>query len=58
MKLSIKINKIKCINHLEISLPVTPGLYGITGQNGSGKSTIVTCASSVFFDLNLNSATL
>lgn len=51
MKLSIKINKIKCINHLEISLPVTPGLYGITGQNGSGKSTIVTCASSVFFDL-------
>ena len=51
MELCIKINRIKCINHLDISLPVNPGLYAITGQNGSGKSTIVTCASSVFFDL-------
>ncbi|MBR5033759.1 MAG: AAA family ATPase [Bacteroidales bacterium] len=51
MKLSIKIHKIKCIEDFEINLPIEKGLYAITGQNGSGKSTIVACASSVFFNL-------
>ena len=51
MKLKMHIKKIKCIDDLEISLPIERGLYAITGQNGSGKSTIVACASSVFFNI-------
>lgn len=51
MKLEVEIHKVKCVNNLKILLPTRAGLYAITGQNGSGKSTIVSCASSVFFDL-------
>lgn len=54
MKLKMKIEKIKSIEKLEIELPIEKGLYAITGQNGSGKSTFVTCASSVFFNLRMN----
>jgi len=53
MKLNVKIHKIKSIKHLEIDFPVEKGLYAITGQNGSGKSTVVTCASSVFFHISI-----
>lgn len=51
MKLKMQINKIKCIDNLVIDLPIQKGLYAITGQNGSGKSTISACASSVFFNV-------
>ena len=51
MNLELEINKIKCIDNVKLSLPLEPGLYAITGQNGSGKSTIVACASSVFLNL-------
>lgn len=51
MKLQVNIHKIKCIDDFEISFPIERGLYAITGQNGSGKSTIAACASSVFFNL-------
>lgn len=51
MNLQIKIHKIKCIDNFDIDLPIDRGLYAITGQNGSGKSTIAACASSVFFNL-------
>jgi energy-coupling factor transporter ATP-binding protein EcfA2 len=51
MTLNIKINKIKSIKELSVSLPITKGLYAIAGQNGSGKSTVVTCASTVFFNI-------
>lgn len=54
MKLKMKIRKIKCINELTVEFPVKKGLYAITGQNGSGKSTIVACASSVFFNMRMN----
>ncbi len=49
MKLKVCIKKIKCIDDLTIEFPIEKGLYAITGQNGSGKSTIAACASSVFF---------
>lgn len=51
MKLNVHIHKIKCIGNFEIELPIDKGLYAITGQNGSGKSTIAACASSVFFNI-------
>lgn len=54
MNLKMQINKIKSINSLEIDLPIDKGLYAITGQNGSGKSTVVTCASSVFFNMKMH----
>lgn len=51
MKLKMKIHNIKCIKDLEFELPTESGLYAITGRNGSGKSTIVACASSVFYNV-------
>lgn len=54
MRLDIKIRNIKSIKELDISLPVNKGLYAITGQNGSGKSTVITCASSAFFNMQMN----
>ena len=54
MKLKMTVHKIKAINELTIELPIEKGLYAITGQNGSGKSTVVTCASTVFFNLPMN----
>ena len=54
MKLNMTIKKIKSIDYLELDLPIEKGLYAITGQNGSGKSTVVTCASSVFFNMRMN----
>ena len=54
MKLNMKIHNVKAINDLEIDLPIDKGLYAITGQNASGKSTVVTCASTVFFNMPMN----
>lgn len=54
MKLNMTINKIKSIDSLEVNFPTEKGLYAITGQNGSGKSTVVTCAASVFFNMKMN----
>jgi len=54
MKLEMTIHNIKAIKSLHISLPLDKGLYAITGQNGSGKSTVVTCASSAYFSMQKN----
>lgn len=54
MKLKMSINKIKSIDFIELELPIDKGLYAFTGQNGSGKSTISSCASSVFFYMKMN----
>lgn len=51
MNLKVQIHKIKCIEDLSWEFPIEKGLYAITGQNGSGKSTIAACASSVFYQL-------
>jgi energy-coupling factor transporter ATP-binding protein EcfA2 len=51
MKLKMTIKKIKSVDNLTIELPVAKGLYALTGQNGAGKSTVATCASSVFFNM-------
>jgi len=49
MKLNIKIRNIKNISDLEVELPLERGLYAITGENGCGKSTLVACASTLFY---------
>lgn len=53
MKLKMTINKIKSVDSLTIEMPVEKGLYALTGQNGAGKSTVATCASSVFFNMTM-----
>lgn len=53
MKLELHIHNIKSISDLTINLPTNQGLYAITGQNGSGKSTIATCASRAFFNMRM-----
>lgn len=49
MDLKMHIHRIKCIEDLSLSLPMEKGLYAITGQNGSGKSTIAACTSTAFY---------
>lgn len=49
MNLEMHIHKIKCIDDLKLSFPMEKGLYAITGQNGSGKSTIAACTSTAFY---------
>lgn len=53
MNLNLTIHNIKSIKDLTISLPTEKGLYAITGQNGSGKSTICTCASRAFYKMKM-----
>ena len=48
------IKNIKSINSLNLALPLDKGLYAITGQNGSGKSTVITCAASSYFNMKMN----
>jgi energy-coupling factor transporter ATP-binding protein EcfA2 len=54
MKLSVDIHDIKSIKDFHIELPVESGLYAITGQNAAGKSTIVACAATAFFNMQMN----
>lgn len=47
----MRIKNIKCIKELTFSFPLQTGIYAITGENGSGKSTVISCASSVFYQM-------
>lgn len=51
MELKMNIENVKAIKKLQFSFPLESGLYAITGENSSGKSTLVTCASSVFYNM-------
>ena len=48
MDLTIQIHNVKNIEDLEITLTTTPGIYAITGENGTGKSTLLACATFTF----------
>ena len=48
MDLTIQIHNVKSIEDLEITLTTTPGIYAITGENGTGKSTLLACATFTF----------
>ena len=52
MKLKMTISHIKSIKNLSIEFPLDKGLYAITGENATGKSTISMCASALFYHFN------
>lgn len=54
MELEMRITNIKSIKDITFRFPLETGLYAITGENASGKSTLVACASTVFFRLPMN----
>lgn len=49
----MNIHNVKAIDNFSINFPLDKGLYAITGENASGKSTIVTCASTAFFNMQM-----
>lgn len=49
MKLKMTIQNIKAVKNLTMQFPLDKGLYAITGENATGKSTITMCASSLFY---------
>lgn len=51
MELKMSISNIKSIHYLDFNFPLESGLYAITGENSSGKSTLVTCAATVFYEM-------
>ena len=51
MELVMRIKNVKSIRDLTFKFPLEKGLYSITGENASGKSTLVACASTVFFGM-------
>lgn len=46
--LNMHIHGIKEFSDFEISLPIEKGVYALTGENGTGKSTIAACAAMVY----------
>ena len=53
--LKLKIEKLRSIKQLEFELPIKPGLYALTGKNGSGKSTAMAAIASLFYNEVLTS---
>ena len=51
MDIKLSIHNVKFINHYDITLSLNKGLYAITGENASGKSTIISSAASLFYEI-------
>lgn len=49
MGIRMKIHNIKNIDEFEFEIPIEMGLYALTGENGSGKSTVISCAATSFY---------
>ncbi len=47
--LNVKIENLRGIKKLELQLNLSPGIYAITGQNSSGKSTLMASLASIFY---------
>lgn len=48
--LKLTIENLRSIKKLELELPITPGLYALTGKNGSGKSTAMAAIANLFYN--------
>ena len=55
MGIKMKIHNIKSIRDFEFEIPTIKGLYALTGENASGKSTVISCASTAFYNVLLYS---
>ena len=49
MGIKVKIHNVKNVDDFEFEIPTEKGLYAITGENGSGKSTVISCAAAAFY---------
>ena len=49
MSINVKIHNVKNIDDFEFEIPTEKGLYALTGENGSGKSTVISCAAAAFY---------
>lgn len=49
MGIMMKIHNVKNIDDFTFDIPVEKGLYALTGENGSGKSTVISCAAAAFY---------
>lgn len=50
MNIKMKIHNIKAIKDFDFEIPTEKGLYALTGENASGKSTVISCASTAFYN--------
>ena len=49
MGIKVKIHNVKNIDDFEFEIPTEKGLYALTGENASGKSTVISCAAAAFY---------
>ena len=49
MGINVKIHNVKNIDDFDFVIPTEKGLYALTGENGSGKSTVISCAAASFY---------
>lgn len=49
MGIKVQIHNIKDIDDFQFDIPTAKGLYALTGENGSGKSTVISCSAAAFY---------
>lgn len=49
MSIKVQIHNIKNIDEFAFEIPTKKGIYALTGENGSGKSTVISCAAAAFY---------
>ncbi|MBQ6128699.1 MAG: AAA family ATPase [Lachnospiraceae bacterium] len=49
MSIRMIIHNVKNIDDFEFEIPTQKGLYALTGENGAGKSTVISCAATAFY---------
>lgn len=54
MGIKMTIHNIKNIDDFQFEIPTEKGLYALTGENASGKSTVISCAASAFYVPSFN----
>ncbi len=50
MGIKMTIHNVKSITDFTFDIPTTKGLYALTGENASGKSSVISCASTAFYN--------